>query len=351
MDLSKLSKHKLLEICEKKGISHYKSKKKSELIELINSKKLFENPKIKLIIENDDDNIENTVIEQNTEDTVIKQNIEFIDKMHDSIKDFINKIINEDSTNALKKLPANSINLTVTSPPYDDIRDYNGYNFNNTVTNNIIIELFRITKEGGVVVWVVGDSTTNGSETGTSFRQALKFIDAGFKLHDTMIYEKNTSSFPAKRSGNRYTQIFEYMFVFCKGNITKANLICDKPNKWAGHTNWGKNTNRLKNGNLQETTDIKPVPDFSPRNNIWHYNIGNGFNSSDKESHYHPAIFPEKLAEDHILSWSNEGDIILDPFSGSGTTCKMAKKNKRIYIGIDISEEYCKLAESIITKY
>ena len=351
MDLSKLSKHKLLEICEKKGISHYKSKKKSELIELINSKKLFENPKIKLIIENDDDNIENTVIEQNTEDTIIKQNIEFIDKMHDSIKDFINKIINEDSTNALKKLPANSINLTVTSPPYDDIRDYNGYNFNNTVTNNIIIELFRITKEGGVVVWVVGDSTTNGSETGTSFRQALKFIDAGFKLHDTMIYEKNTSSFPAKRSGNRYTQIFEYMFVFCKGNITKANLICDKPNKWAGHTNWGKNTNRLKNGNLQETTDIKPVPDFSPRNNIWHYNIGNGFNSSDKESHNHPAIFPEKLAEDHILSWSNEGDIILDPFSGSGTTCKMAKKNKRIYIGIDISEEYCKLAESIITKY
>jgi site-specific DNA-methyltransferase (adenine-specific) len=176
-------------------------------------------------------------------------------------------------------------------------------------------------------------------------------MEIGFKLHDTMIYEKNTSSFPAKRNGNRYTQIFEYMFVFCKGKITTANLICDKPNKWAGHTNWGKNTNRLKNGELQETTDIKPVPDFSPRNNIWHYNIGKGFNSSDKESHEHPAIFPEKLAEDHILSWSNEGDIVLDPFSGSGTTCKMAKKNNRIYIGIDISEEYCKLAECIVSKY
>ena len=263
----------------------------------------------------------------------------------------MNKIINDDSETVLKKIPSNSINLTVTSPPYDDIRDYNGYNFNTASATRIISELFRVTKQGGVVVWIVGDSTTNGSESGTSFRQALTFMDAGFKLHDTMIYEKNTSSFPAKRAGNRYTQIFEYMFVFCKGKIATANLICDKPNKWAGHTNWGKNTNRLKNGELQETSDIKPVPDFSPRNNIWHYNVGKGFNSSDKESHEHPAIFPEKLAEDHILSWSNEGDLILDPFSGSGTTCKMAKKNNRNYIGIDISKEYCNLAETIISKY
>lgn len=268
-----------------------------------------------------------------------------------SLEPFIDKIINADSATTLKNIPSDVINLTVTSPPYDDIRDYNGYNFNDDVLRNIIIELFRVTKPGGVVVWIVGDATVNGSESGNSFRQALKFMDLGFKLHDTMIYEKNTSSFPAKRAGNRYTQIFEYMFVFSKGKITTANLICDKPNKWAGHTNWGKNTNRLKNGELQETSDIKPVPDFSPRNNIWHYNVGKGFNSSDKESHEHPAIFPEKLAEDHILSWSNEGDIILDPFSGSGTTCKMAKKNKRKYIGIDVSKEYCKLAEGIIAKY
>ena len=241
--------------------------------------------------------------------------------------------------------------MTVTSPPYDDIRDYKGYNFTNSTLDTIIAELYRITKPGGVVVWVVGDATVNGGESGTSFRQALKFMDIGFKLHDTMIYEKNTSSFPAKRAGNRYTQIFEYMFVFCKDKIRTAHLICDKPNKWAGHTNWGKNTNRLKNGHLQETTDIKPVPEFSPRNNIWRYNVGKGFNSKDKESHEHPAIFPEQLAEDHILSWSNEGDVILDPFSGSGTTCKMAKKNKRKFIGIDISEEYCKLAEKIIAKY
>jgi site-specific DNA-methyltransferase (adenine-specific) len=265
--------------------------------------------------------------------------------------DLLNTIVNEDSQKALKTLPANSIDLTVTSPPYDEIRDYKGYNFTEEVLDSIIRELFRVTKTGGVVVWIVGDATTNGSESGTSFRQALKFMEAGFKLHDTMIYEKNTSSFPAKRKGNRYTQIFEYMFVFCKNKIKTSNLICDKPNKWAGHTNWGKNTNRLKNGQLEETSDIKPVPDFSPRNNIWRYNVGKGFNSSDKESHEHPAIFPEQLAEDHILTWSNETDVVLDPFAGSGTTCKMAKKNKRNYIGIDISKEYCKLAEKIIAKY
>jgi site-specific DNA-methyltransferase (adenine-specific) len=278
------------------------------------------------------------IIEDDDEDTI-------------NIDNFVNKIINEDSEKGLKNLPPNSIDLTVTSPPYDDIRDYKGYNFSDSVLTNIITELYRVTKSGGVVVWVVGDSTTNGSESGNSFRQALKFMDAGFKLHDTMIYEKNTSSFPAKRTGNRYTQIFEYMFVFCKDKIKTSHMICDKANKWAGHTNWGKNTNRLKNGELQETSDIKPVPDFSPRNNIWKYNVGKGFNSSDKESHEHPAIFPEQLAEDHILSWSNEDDIILDPFSGSGTTCKMAKKNKRKFIGFDISEEYCKLAEKIIEKY
>jgi site-specific DNA-methyltransferase (adenine-specific) len=268
-----------------------------------------------------------------------------------SIDEFANKIINGDSEKILASMPSNCVDLTVTSPPYDDIRDYNGYNFNDNVLQNIIKELFRVTKPGGVIVWVVGDSTTNGSESGTSFRQALKFMEVGFKLHDTMIYEKNTSSFPARQNGNRYTQIFEYMFVFCKDKIKTAHLISDKPNKWAGHTNWGKNTNRLKSGELQETSDIKPVPDFSPRNNIWRYNVGKGFNSKDKESHEHPAIFPEQLAEDHILSWSNEDDIILDPFSGSGTTCKMAKKNNRKFIGIDISEEYCKLAEKIVAKY
>jgi site-specific DNA-methyltransferase (adenine-specific) len=248
----------------------------------------------------------------------------------------------------MKTLKDNTVDLTITSPPYDELRDYDGFSVN---INEISTQLYRITKDGGVVVWIVGDATTKGSETGTSFRQALQFMNAGFKLHDTMIYEKNTSSFPAKRAGSRYTQIFEYMFVFCKGKIKTGNLICDKPNKWAGHTNWGKNTDRQKDGELVEKKDIKPVPEFSPRNNIWKYTVGKGFNSSDPESHEHPAIFPERLAEDHILSWSNEGDVVMDIFSGSGTTCKMAKKNKRSYIGIELSKEYYDLSLKIIEKY
>lgn len=263
-----------------------------------------------------------------------------------------NTIYHGDCKLIMKTFPTESIDLVVTSPPYDNIRHYNGYSFSQNDCKSIIEELFRVIKSGGVVVWIVGDSTQNGSESCSSFKQALTFVESGFKLHDTMIYEKNTSSFPASKTSTRYTQIFEYMFVFCKDKIRKdIRLICDKPNKWAGHTNWGKNTIRRKSGKLEETSSIKPVADFSLRNNIWRYNVGNKFNSSDKESHNHPAIFPEKLAEDHILSWSNEDDIILDPFCGSGTTCKMAFKNNRRYIGIDISEEYVELSKKIISKY
>lgn len=252
----------------------------------------------------------------------------------------------------MAKIPDNYINLTITSPPYDNLRDYKGYVFEKEDFDEIVKQLYRITKQGGVVVWIVGDATIKGSETGTSFRQALTFMDKGFNLHDTMIYEKNTSPFPAKRNGKRYTQIFEYMFVFSKGKIKTANLICDKPNKYAGYKmSWGKRTVRQKNGELKEHNKDLIIADFAPRTNIWRYVVGKGFNSSDKESHEHPAIFPEKLAEDHILTWSNLNDIILDPFCGSGTTCKMAKKNKRHYIGIDISEDYCRLAEKIINKY
>lgn len=267
------------------------------------------------------------------------------------MENFLNKIICGDNKLILETIPNDSVDLVVTSPPYDNIRNYAGFSLTEKETEILIERLFKVLKKGGVVVWIVGDAVINGSETGTSFKQALKFMEVGFKLHDTMIYKKNTSSFPAKRTGNRYTQIFEYMFVFSKGSPKTSHLICDKPNKWAGHTNWGKNTNRQKNGELKETTDIKPVPDFSPRNNIWEYNVGKGFNSSDVESHEHPAIFPERLAEDHILTWSNENDIVLDPFCGSGTTCKMAKKNKRHFVGIEISEEYCVLAKKILDKY
>ena len=241
-----------------------------------------------------------------------------------------------------------SVNLTVTSPPYDNLRNYNGniegWNFDKF--KEIALELYRVTADGGIVVWVVGDATIKGSETGTSFKQALWFMECGFKLHDTMIYEKNSSAFPAARTSKRYTQIFEYMFVFCKGKIRNdITLLCDKPNKWAGHTNWGNNTQYNKDGVLKKTNDIKPVPDFSLRNNIWKYSVG--FN--DKTGH--PAVFPEKLAEDHILSWSNVGDVVLDPFMGSGTTGKMAVLNNRKFIGIESVKDYYDIAEKRIYDY
>jgi len=250
----------------------------------------------------------------------------------------MNDIICGDCLGILQNMPANSIDLTITSPPYDLLRTYHSYSFNFPA---IAQELYRVTKNHGVVVWVVGDATVKGSETGTSFTQALYFKTVGFWLHDTMIYEKNSSAFPASRKSNRYTAIFEYMFILSKGT-PKCNLLCDKPNKWVGHTNWGTPTKYDKNGVLHPTENIKPIPPFSPRNNIWKYSVG--FNKTKG----HPAVFPNKLAEDHILSWSNEGDTVLDPFAGSGTTLKMAKKNNRNYIGIEISQIYVDLAKQNI---
>lgn len=264
------------------------------------------------------------------------------DKLH------INTITAIDCVEGMKQLGSGSVDLTVTSPPYDNLRDYNGFSLD---VPSVISELFRVTKDGGVVVWVVGDATINGSETGTSFRQALAFMDAGFRLHDTMIYEKNTSSFPARRNGLRYSQIFEYMFVFSKGRPKTANLLCDKPNKYAGHTNWGKNTQRGKDGCLVAANDIKPVPEYSPRNNIWKYTVGGGFGTKDKIAYDHPAIFPEKLAEDHILTWSNPGDVVLDIFAGSGTTLKMAALNKRSFVGFDISTEYVEITKRRLSSH
>lgn len=237
-----------------------------------------------------------------------------------SIEQFLDEVYAENCLDTMARLPDGCIDATITSPPYDDLRKYNGYSFD---FEAIAKELYRITKQNGVVIWVVGDATKGGSETGTSFRQALYFLSLGFRLHDTMIYEKNSPAYPARRDGNRYTQIFEFMFVFSKG-APKANLICDKPNKWAGYKDF---SGKLKN----------PVPEFSPRNNVWRYVTS--FNGVK-----HPAPFPEKLAEDHILSWTNPGDVVYDPFLGSGTTAKMAKLNGRHFIGSEISEEYANIS-------
>ena len=257
-----------------------------------------------------------------------------------------NTVIHGDCLEVMKTLEDKSIDMVLTSPPYDNLRDYKGYTFN---FEGIAQEIYRVLKDGGVCVWVVGDATIKGSETGTSFKQALYFKEIGFNIHDTMIYKKNTSTFPARKNSNRYTSIFEYMFVFSKG-IPKANLICDKKNKWGGHTTWGNTWNRK--GDVLIKSDHKiTFPEYSPRENIWEYKVGRGAFSGKGGIKDHPAVFPEKLAEDHILSWSNEGDIILDPMAGSGTTLKMAKKNNRNYIGIETSQEYIDIINKRILEY
>jgi len=244
------------------------------------------------------------------------------------------------------RIPDNSIDLVVTSPPYDDIRIYNNnYSFD---FEKIAMLLSQKLKRGGVIVWVVGDASVKGSETGTSFRQALYFKDVcGLRLHDTMIFQKNTSAFPARHKGKRYTQIFDYMFVFSKDVPKTANLIIDKPNRWAGTTNFSDvKYDRYKDGTFVNKKKFRPIPEFSPRNNIWKYITGKGFSGNDDIAYEHPAIFPERLAEDHIKTWSNEGDVVYDPFTGSGTTLKAAKVLNRKFIGSEISPEYQHIIET-----
>lgn len=258
----------------------------------------------------------------------------------------MNQIFHSNCIDGMKSLEDEVIDLCVTSPPYDDLRSYNdssAWNFD--TFKGVAEQLYRVMKTGGVVVWVVGDATIKGGETGSSFRQCLHFMDLGFILHDTMIYEKNGSPFPAKRTGNRYSQIFEYMFVLSKKTKPKtAQLLCDKPNRWVGYTHFGKGSIRKKDGSLVER-NIKPIPEFSPRNNIWKYNTGKNYSTKDAIAFEHPAIFPESLAKDHILSWSNEGDLVLDPFMGSGTTAVCCIETNRKYVGYEIDEKYFNICQ------
>jgi len=249
----------------------------------------------------------------------------------------LNEIIHGDAVEIMKALPPDSIDLVVTSPPYDELRRYNGYSFN---FEGMAKSLFRVIKKGGVVVWVVGDQTIKGDETGTSFRQALYFKQVGFDLFDTMIYLKT----PRGAVGNNktYWQTFEYMFILSKGTPKTINLIKDRENK--DERGGDNGTKRLHDGTLLKLKRAG-YSKYGRRTNVWEYLIGKGHSTSDDIAYKHPAIFPEKLVQDHITSWSNPGDVVFDPMCGSGTTCKMAKLNKRDFIGIDISSEYCKIAE------
>ena len=258
------------------------------------------------------------------------------------------KLINGDCLEVMKTLEDNSIDLTITSPPYDNLRDYFGYTFD---FESIAKELYRVTKNGGVVVWVVGDATIKGSETGTSFKQALYFKEIGFNLHDTMIYQKSGIPFP---EFNRYYPSFEYMFILSKGKPKTFNLIQDRKNIHAGATLDRLKHGRQSDGTLKQSSCYgkkRKIKEFGVRYNIWQYSNAPSNGTKDKIAYKHPATFPEKLAEDHILSWSNEGDTVLDPMCGSGTTLKMAKKNNRNFIGIELDKEYVKIAEARINAY
>jgi len=247
-----------------------------------------------------------------------------------------NEIICGDCLSVMKDWPDGKIDLVVTSPPYDTLRDYNGYSFD---FEGIAKHLVRVLAVGGVIVWVVGDMTVSGSETGTSFKQALLFKHYGLRLHDTMIYEKSGIPFPESA---RYNQAWEYMFVMTKNKPKSINLI-RQPTLMDSRKK-AFSTCRQANGNMTvmkyETGKTSRI-----RSNIWKYATGYKHGSTDESAHQHPAIFPEQLAIDHVTSWSNPNDLILDPFCGSGTTCVAAKMLGRKYIGIDISPEYCKLAE------
>ncbi len=249
----------------------------------------------------------------------------------------LNKIICGDAVEVMRTMPSDSVDLVITSPPYDDLRNYNGYSFN---LEGMAKGLFRVMKKGGVIVWVVGDQTIKGDETGTSFRQALYFKQVGFNLFDTMIYLKT----PRGAVGNNktYWQTFEYMFVLSKGTPKSINLLKDRENK--DERDGDSGTKRLSDGSLLKLKRAG-YSKYGRRTNVWEYLIGKGHSATDNIAYKHPAIFPEKLVQDHIASWSNLGDVVLDPMCGSGTTCKMAKLNKRDFIGIDVSSEYCKIAE------
>lgn len=246
----------------------------------------------------------------------------------------INKIYNMDCLEGLRLLSDECIDLTVTSPPYDNLRQYNGFSWD---FEAVARELYRVTKQGGVVVWVVADATIKGSETGTSFRQALYFTECGFNLHDTMIYAKNNPMPNVQEK--RYSQSFEYMFVFSKGTVSKFHPIMERCT-YGGTMTFGNPSTWTSGGELIKK-DKRKINQFKKKSNIFYYTVGSTNGNKTK----HPAVFPEQLVKDHIVTWCDEGDVVLDCFMGSGTTAKMAILTSRNYIGFEISKEYCEIAE------
>lgn len=254
------------------------------------------------------------------------------------------KIYHENCTETLKRMPDAFLDMTLTSPPYDDLREYNGYHF---PVEEIAELLLKKTKKGGVVVWVVGDRTVNGDETLTSFRHALTFKDAGFKVHDTMIYHKK-NPIPSD-CGKRYRQAFEYMFCFSNGSPKTFNPITE-PTKSAGKKIKAFRITEVGRGNVPDEDIGREIKPERKLINIFSYNVGTS-SAADKIAFQHPAIFPEQLALDQISTWTNEGDLVYDCFMGSGTTAKAAAMLGRRWIGSEVSSEYVAIAKERLKPY
>ena len=248
-----------------------------------------------------------------------------------------------DCLERMKEIPDGSVDLTVTSPPYDNLRTYNNtLDWGEHVWKPVLRELFRVTKQGGVVVWIVNDATIKGSETGTSFRQALYAKEIGFNLHDTMIWNKgNFTAVGALKTS--YCPVFEYMFIFSKKKPKTFNPIKDRKNKRFGdkyHQTVRQADGTTKDGHGKGK---KRIAEYGQRHNIWL-----NYPEQSNTKRCHPAQYPENLVKDHIMTWSNEGDTVLDCFMGSGTTGKMALLNNRKFIGIEKDETYFKIAQDRI---
>lgn len=252
----------------------------------------------------------------------------------------VSRIICGDNCEVMGEMERETVDLVVTSPPYGDLRSYGGHSWD---FFGVAWNLKRVLKSGGVIVWVVGDETKDGDESCVSMEQAMHFKKLGLNLHDTMVYHKPSLAF--QRFGHsKYCGAWEYMFVFSKGTPNTFNPIRDRKNTYAGAVMNNTSVRQKDGSQVPSHSNGRTVAEIGYRNNVWPYLTGYQHSSSDEVAFDHPAIFPEKLAADHILTWSNEGDLVLDPFSGSGTTCKAAKNLGRRWIGIEIEEKYCEIA-------
>jgi site-specific DNA-methyltransferase (adenine-specific) len=224
------------------------------------------------------------------------------------------------------------VDAVVTSPPYDGLRTYNGLQKPEDFLDVIGLLAAGLTN-GGVMMWNVADATVQGSETGTSFRQALHAMSCGLNLHDTMIYIRENVNFP---EAVRYFSGHEYMFVFSNGQPKTFNPIKDRRNKWAGTTMHG--TDRQVDGSLKKISGAgKEILPSGMRFNYWLMSNNSGDTG-------HPAPMPYSMAHDHAVTWTNPGDIILDPFMGSGTTGVACANLGRSFIGIEREPAYFDIA-------